>query len=393
MADVVFSAFDEKRGPVAIFSSLKDEILTKKIAVKSIVSTLTNLRASSAEGLEGEAIIPFPDENLIAFILYSSLDQKTGEGENRVISLCLVVPSDQSTHLYTNATKLSQEALQIKAALNREFTFGQPVSQSIISQLKKWGTISESLPQAAAPATTIIAEKEIRFTLKSLFELFPVKKGIRTYEDPLEPFFIGLLQKIPVIVVGPNVEFLLEVTDLFRELMPDKDLDVRLSVGLREASQIMASKIPRADIILLDERQNERKTINRDPVVVVSVGRESRFLNYIPPDEVSTTFEKVLKKARDISDEMVAKHYLKGEFLSFNTKLSSLKEYCLSGRRGKVKEIAKTFNVKEEYMYTLAEAIRVRMDVTAEEINGMFQNTTDFQKMELQSTVNVGFVR
>jgi hypothetical protein len=107
MADVIFSAFDERAGPVAIFSTFKDPVLTKKIAVKSIVSTLTSVRSSASERLEGEAIIPFPNENLIAFIFYTSLDQRTEGGEFRVISLSAVVSNERKTGLYANATVLS----------------------------------------------------------------------------------------------------------------------------------------------------------------------------------------------------------------------------------------------------------------------------------------------
>ena len=104
MADVIFSAFDERAGPIAIYSTINDPVLTKKIAVKSIVSTLTSVRTSSSERLEGEAIIPFPNENRIAFIFYTSLDQKTEGGEYRVISLSAVVPNEKKTGLYSNAT-------------------------------------------------------------------------------------------------------------------------------------------------------------------------------------------------------------------------------------------------------------------------------------------------
>jgi hypothetical protein len=66
MADVVFSAFDERAGPIAVFATIKDPVVSKKIAVKSIVSTLTSIRSNTSENMEGEAIIPFPDENLIS---------------------------------------------------------------------------------------------------------------------------------------------------------------------------------------------------------------------------------------------------------------------------------------------------------------------------------------
>ncbi|MFX0149531.1 MAG: hypothetical protein ACFFAJ_02010, partial [Candidatus Hodarchaeota archaeon] len=165
MADVIFSAFDERAGPMAIFSTIRDEVLTKKIAVKSIVSTLTSVRTSTSERLEGEAIIPFPDENRIAFIFYSSLDQKTESGENRVISLSAVVSNEKKTGLYSKATVLSQAAAEIKEALNTGYIFGQALPNDLVRKLEDWGRITEVEEEA------IIAEKEIKFGLRGLFEL------------------------------------------------------------------------------------------------------------------------------------------------------------------------------------------------------------------------------
>ncbi len=387
MADVIFSAFDERAGPVAIFSTFNDPVLTKKIAVKSIVSTLTSVRSSASERLEGEAIIPFPNENLIAFIFYTSLEQRTEGGEFRVISLSAVVSNERKTGLYANATVLSQAALEIKDALNSDYVFGNPLSNELASKLEGWGKLTETQELA------VIAEKEVKFGLHSLFELFPVKKGLRSYSDPLDPLFLGVLLKIPVVLIGPNIEFLLEVADLLREFMPDEELDVRLSIALEYKSQAVASKIPRADIILLDEKQDKRKNFYRDPVIIVGVGVSPTYKNYNLPDKTTKVFEKILKKARDIPDEMVANHYLEGEILSFNTKLTNMKDYCLSGRKGKLRDIAKTFNVGEEYALLLAEALRVRKSVSAQELNRMLLDVPDFKRMDIRSPKNIGFIR
>ena len=205
--DVFLAAFDERAGPIAIFSTIKDPILTKKIAVKSIVSTLTSTRTTETERLEGEAIIPFPDEKKLAFIFYSSLDQKTEGGENRVISLSGVVENEKKSLLYMNATELSQMAAEIKDSLNKHYTYGKSLPSQLAQQLQDWGNITDTQEME------IIAEKEIVLGIRVLLELFPAKKAFRVYEDPLIPLFLGLFAKIPVVLAGPNVEFLLEIAD------------------------------------------------------------------------------------------------------------------------------------------------------------------------------------
>ena len=215
MADVVFSAFDERAGPIAVFATINDPVVSKKIAVKSIVSTLTSVRSNTSENMEGEAIIPFPDEGLISFIYYTTLNQRTETGELRVVTLSAVVPKTDNSLLYSNAAILSQSAIRIKGLLNSQYEFGKSLPNELKTELEGWGTLKTT------PKSEIIAEKEIEFSLSTLFNLFPAKKGRRSFSDPLLQLFFGLMAKIPVLLVGPNIEFLLEITDLIREFVTD----------------------------------------------------------------------------------------------------------------------------------------------------------------------------
>ncbi|PWI46815.1 hypothetical protein CEE45_14805 [Candidatus Heimdallarchaeota archaeon B3_Heim] len=387
MADVILSAFDEKVGPIAIFTTIKDPILTKKIAVKSVVSTLTNVRTSASENLEGEAIIPFPDENVISFIYYTTLNQRTETGELRVITLSAVVQKENNTSLYANASILSQNALRIKRLLNKNYSYGQPLSPEVIKELERWGELKET------PKSEVIAEKEIEFGLSSLFKLFPTKKDSKGYSDPLTALFFGLLSKIPVILIGPQIEFLLELTDMLREFRSEEELDVRISIDLRDPTNAATFKIPRADIILLDEQQNQKKHFYADPIIVIGVGRDSKYINYTGSESAIHTFNNILKKAREISDESVSFLYLKGELLSFTAKLTNLKAYCLSGKQGKAKDIAKIINVNEGYLYALTEVIRLRSLVPVEQLNLMFRKKTKFEELELRGKKFVGFIQ
>ena len=131
----------------------------------------------------------------------------------------------------------------------------------------------------------------------------------------------------------------------------------------------------------------------RDPVATAGIGKESKFFNYSPPDKATKVLAKIVKKARDFKDEMVANHYLEGEILSFFTKLENLKDYCLTGRQARVKEVAKNLDSDEDYIITVAEALRTRKEVSAQAINKMFQGGTKFDKMDIRSLKNIGFIR
>ena len=373
---------------MAIYSTIKDPVLTKKIAVKSIVSTLTSVQTSTSEKLEGEAIIPFPDENKLAFIFYTSLDQKTEGGENRVVSLCAIVETEHKSLLYSNATSLSQEASKLKISLNKSYKYGQELPSDIISQLEAWGV------ETAVPEAEVIAEKQIAFNIHSLFDLFPVKKSLRKTDDPLVPLFLGIFLKVPVVLVGPNVEFLLEIADLLRGYLPNEELDVRLAISLHAESlhHAISYGIPRADLILLNEDQYRNALFYREPVVIVRIGRDPRYDNYRPPSKAIEFIEELMKKIRGFRDSTVCDLYLQGEFMAFLNKKNILKDFCIAGKQDHLKEVSKKLGVKENYLFALTEALRFQREISHEAINRMFMNRTNFTKMDTLNPLSVGII-
>ena len=99
------------------------------------------------------------------------MNQRTETGELRVVTMSAIVPKTQNSLLYSNAALLSQSAVAIKALLNQNYEFGKPLPKSLTIELEGWGKLKE------APKSDIIAEKELEFSLSSLFNLFPAKKG------------------------------------------------------------------------------------------------------------------------------------------------------------------------------------------------------------------------
>ncbi|MFW9993528.1 MAG: hypothetical protein ACFFD4_15900, partial [Candidatus Odinarchaeota archaeon] len=279
MVDVVFSVFDEKEGPIPIFTTIKDEILAKKISVKSMVSTLINVDKGPMDRLQGEAIIPFPNENKIAFIFFFCLyDQKVMDEENRILSLSVIVDNEKKSRLYNNAIALSQSAIKIKEEITRDYKYTQVLPDKLVDMLVNWGRSIEEDEEA------ILTEKEkVIFSLRELLALFPVKRSFRNYQDPLLPLFAGLMFKIPVVLVGSNEAFLLEVTDLFRKFVPTRVLDVRLLAPPADKSKIKSYKIPKGDLILLNIEQYTLAMFYQDPVVIVQIGGMTECMNYNIP--------------------------------------------------------------------------------------------------------------
>ncbi|MHA2329065.1 MAG: hypothetical protein ACXACR_11155, partial [Candidatus Hodarchaeales archaeon] len=160
-----------------------------------------------------------------------------------------------------------------------------------------------------------------------------------------------------------------------------------------DTSQVVAMKIPRSDFILLNDEQDKRKTFYRDPDITMGIGKESNYVNYSIPKNVEKVVEKILKKGRDFKDELVAIHYLEGELSSFFKKLDNLKEICISGRKVRIKDVAKNYDVNENYIFLVSEALLLRRETSAEAINEMFEKETEFRDFDFRSPRNIGFVR
>ena len=273
--------------------------------------------------------------------------------------------------------------------MNKDYKYGQELPRDLIQQFEAWG-----LTTATTPGAEIIAEKQLVFNIHSLLDLFPSKKSIRKYEDPLVPMLLGILVKIPVLLVGPNIEFLLEIADLIRGYIPNEELDVRLAISLHAQSMHHAISygIPRADLVLLNEDQYRKALIYREPVIIVRIGKDSRYDNYHPPSKAISFAEDLMKKTRSFSDETVCNLYLKGEFLAFSTKMSILKDFCITGKQHSLKKVSQTLGVKGNYLIALSEALRVRREVSYEAINRMFQNETKFKKMDSLNPLSVGII-
>ncbi|MFX1538412.1 MAG: hypothetical protein ACFFDI_29830 [Promethearchaeota archaeon] len=371
-----------------------------------MISISPSTLGSASEGLQGEGIIPFPNEKKAAFVFFGLLIQKTEDGENRVISLSIIVDEDKKIGLYQNAVKLSQTAAKIREQLNKEYTYGQPLPKKLVAALEEW-------KQSIEYEEPLSSERKPVFDLSRLFDLFPMKKAFRSYEDPLLSLFSSLMFGIPVVLVGPDQVFLLEVTDVFRKYTPLKELDskrdqlnVRLVTPPTDGAQLDSYKIPRGDVILLNEEQFEKSTYYNDPVIVMRVkrgGGEIKFMHYSIPDSSKKVIGNILKKSRGLNKEK-ASEYLEKEMTNFFTKLARLKKYTsarkrrhsiseyVSGDLGSLRESSKLFGVDEDYVVTLAESLRIRNVASATTLNKLFQYETDFSELTIQDEDYIGYV-
>lgn len=402
LSRVVFSIFDERTGPKSVYSTIDDDILTKKIAVKSIVSTLTDVQGIQGDQVQGEAIIPFPTEGLIAFISYATLDQKTGGGENQVIALSTVTSDKDPSVLYKKATELSISARRVRAVLNQSFRIDQPINDDIKRLIREWGELTTEIPVTEPIVSEVVEVSTSRkFSQIGLAKLFPVKKSLLSALDPLAYAFFGLLTKTPLLLIGSNIEFLLEVAEVFQRAFTKDELSIRLSIAfppqmtssLAGHVQVGSSKIPRASIVVLNEEQYRKTFFYKDPLIVLNVNQDIETVNFEMEKTSIKTLSNMLKKLRNYDEESLAVNYLKEQILSFKYKMQTLQQFSDSGRKGRIKDVGKQLNIDPDTLFFIADLLRFLGLVNAEKINETLEGETQFERITIHAKRNVGFIR
>jgi hypothetical protein len=362
---IVIAAFDDKRGPVPIFSTVSD-VISNKVAIKSIVSTLS-AREDSSKKLEGEAIIPFPDEELIGFIYYTSLDQKTETGDHRVISLTYLSPTSNANNLYSSAANLSNEARAIGQEINSHYIYGQPFQVELQNLLKAWGT-KEISPEAQVPESKPKEEKHLG--LHDLYTFFPAKKN----DDPLSYLIIAFFQEIPVVLSGPDPQHIIDFANLLQELFHVKELRIELNLpGSAKYSQHKISKILRADMVLLTESQFRKSFFSRDPIVIITMDQELKTPYHSFDDRDIKRVSEWVKKSRDKKDPIMSSQVIRTELDQANDRLKQLIYLANSNRESSMKEISQILNSdKDEIEFLGRMALRSRK-VKAEQLNKLLK--------------------
>lgn len=364
---VVVAAFDDKRGPVPVFSTVSD-VIANKVAIKSIVSTLS-ARENQTEKLEGEAIIPFPDESLIGFIYYVSLDQKTETGDYRVISLTYLAPTSTANNLYTNAANLSTEARTIGQRINAGYIYGQPFSAELQEVVKSWGNQSEVV-EAAAPQPALVVEKHL--SLNDLYTFFPGKKN----DDPLSYVILAFFSEIPVVLSGPDPQHIIDFANLLQELFHLKELRIELNLpGSAKYSPHKISKILRADMVLLTEAQFRKSFFSREPIVIITMDQELKTPYHNFEEKDIKRVSEWVKKSRDKAgkDVMIASQVIRSQLDLANDRLKQLVYLCSTNRESTLKEIGGILNSdKDEIEFIGRIALRSRK-VKAEQLNKLLK--------------------
>jgi len=122
---VCFSIFDEEEGSIPVFYYGISKELAEKIAFKSILSTAGV--CSPAVYDEASAIIPFPEEKVLGYVLIFSLKDLQARGNFRLASLTLVYPYSDRDRLFLSFNEKKNLLSDMIVHLKGLYGNGQPI--------------------------------------------------------------------------------------------------------------------------------------------------------------------------------------------------------------------------------------------------------------------------
>ncbi|MFW9992749.1 MAG: hypothetical protein ACFFD4_11935 [Candidatus Odinarchaeota archaeon] len=257
--DVIFSVFDQRLGPIPVFSTRKDEEFILKIAFKSQL-TLSMLDSATQKIETAEAVLPFPDIGKIAYIFLFGVKSIEGTHTECVASLSYTEDITEQMNLYRKIPLLKKQAINISKVLALEYEYGgrgQKLSKKLEVLINSYG---DSLDDEMDHIETEYADKKIRIRDSKEgsvdFLLKTVKKG-------LDGVIYSLVVEKPIIVFGHHAEVPLVVGSL-ELLVPFKIL--------RKIDYTMTYVDPRdADIIGMDERLVKYYSVKDNHITLINV--------------------------------------------------------------------------------------------------------------------------
>ena len=226
--------FDDKIGPYCAYAKNIGEEFQSKVAMKSHLSTLS-LVAGKVETEKDffNSIIPFPDENFIAYSTYFYIPDESARGGNRALGIVLLVEQSQQMVFYKFLPKISAKMKKIANKIRENKNPEKVITKEIRRYLNKLLEIEKlqmdyndstgSLDlvkeriSSEKPTETLVTEESMplidqEVSFDFLFEKMPTC---------LESIVYTLLSNDRVLVVGRQDEILITLSTL-KEFLPHK---------------------------------------------------------------------------------------------------------------------------------------------------------------------------
>ncbi|MHA2246721.1 MAG: hypothetical protein ACXADY_17390 [Candidatus Hodarchaeales archaeon] len=204
--DVIFSVFDQKKGPVILYSSLEQLENAKKVAVRSFIAIGA---MEEKEDLSGKhAVVPIPTLNKIAFYYMFRVDKKDTSGNTSCwATIGYMNESTDSIDFYRTLPLIQENIQKIVVLIQKNFTYSEKdnkLKKIIIESMTSLQTPMQEKPvgTGSTPDSAIIAEETTTQVVLEDFKIGDLAFLFEYLPQDLDKVIYSLMLEDPVIIVG-----------------------------------------------------------------------------------------------------------------------------------------------------------------------------------------------
>ncbi|MFX1510989.1 MAG: hypothetical protein ACFFCQ_00160 [Promethearchaeota archaeon] len=212
MPAVCFSVFDHASGPRPIFHPGIDHKMALKIALKSQM-TLSMMSEKTIE--TSDAVLPFPEEQKIAYVFLFTIKGEFGKEKRSVASLSFIVDQNQQMNFYKQVTLLRYQAEQIADMIRHVYQYS-PKKASLPKNLEKsiedWGS---DLASVEMEITEEIRKKKI--TIRRAEQRGSISFLRTTIRKNADRLIRAVIAGNPIILIGdePLIDLMQSTLEIF----------------------------------------------------------------------------------------------------------------------------------------------------------------------------------
>ncbi len=216
--DAIISIFDERKGPVILYSSLGDLDVAKKVAVRSYVAIGAMEEAQDLSGRH--AVVPLPSLNKIAFYYMFRVNREIPDSNNALScwgTIGYMSESVSSIDFYRSIPNVQEDIQKIVELIEKDFIYTErenKLSENIIRNLNSLlALVQEEKEVVVEPSPEIRFDDFKRADLAFLFDYFP---------EDLDKVIYSLLLEQPLLIIGDIKDLIQKVVVTLEFLIPHR---------------------------------------------------------------------------------------------------------------------------------------------------------------------------
>jgi len=212
--DVLFSIFDDKKGPLVFYSTLDSEEAARTIAVKSFI-TIGSMEEKSNLNHK-QAILPFPNLKKIAFFHMFQINRKDMDLDKKNtcwVTLSYLEDINESENFYQKIPLLEKECFKTAKMIQKSFQYSNQNFELDQRIIDSFDTLKRFKADSRSTTETLRFEDIRHEDLMFLIEYFSAD---------LAPIIYSLMLEEPLIIISDIKEIVDRVVNSLNILVPHR---------------------------------------------------------------------------------------------------------------------------------------------------------------------------